>query len=149
VGEYVQLKPTANSHVLEWAIVDDVVRFPKADSRNLPPRIDFTDPSYLGLVDPVKMTGLKDKEVYTVDVMDWAAERALVNQGALGMYCNSLMVNKALYDRLPEKPPAPLEDIIDSSVKTGGDLSQVIAWNYQNSRQILESGDPVPEILHG
>ncbi len=65
------------------------------------------------------------------------------------MYCNSLMVNKALYDRLPEKPPAPLEDIIDSSVKTGADLSQVIAWNYQNSRQILESGDPVPEILYG
>ncbi len=79
VGEYVQLKPTANSHVLEWAIVDDVVRFPKADSRNLPPRIDFTDPSYLGLVDPVKMTGLKDKEVYTVDVMDWAAERVFYN----------------------------------------------------------------------
>jgi hypothetical protein len=65
------------------------------------------------------------------------------------MYCNSLMVNKAIYDRLPDKPPAPLEEIIDSSVKTGADLSQVIAWNYQNSRQILESAVPIPEILHG
>ncbi len=149
VGEYVLLKPTADSHVIEWSTTDDAVRFPQADSRKLPPRVDFTDPNYLGLVDPATTAGSGAGESYTVEVMDWAAERALVNQGALGMYCNSLMVNKALYDRLPEKPPAPLEDIIDSSVKTGADLSQVIAWNYQNSREILESGVPIPEILHG
>ncbi len=149
VGEYVLLKPTADSHVLEWATVDDAVRFPKADSRNLPPRVDLADPSYLGLVDPATTAGSGAGDVYTVDSMEWAAARALANQGALGMYCNSLMVNKAIYDRLPDKPPAPLEEIIDSSVKTGADLSQVIAWNYQNSRQILESGVPIPEILHG
>jgi hypothetical protein len=149
VGEYVLLKPTADSHVIEWSTTDDAVRFPQANSRKLPPRVDFTDPDYLGLVDPEATSGLGAGEAYTVDVMDWAAERALANQGALGMYCNSLMVNKAIYDRLPDKPPAPLEEIIDSSVKTGADLSQVIIWNYQNSRQILESGVPIPEILHG
>jgi len=150
VGEYVLLKPTADSHILEWTTADtDAVRFPDADSRKLPPRIDFTNPSYLGLVDPAATIGGGEGEVYTVDMMDKASERALANQGALGMYCNSLMVNKAVYDRLPEKPPAPLEDIIDSSVKTGADLSQVIAWNYQNSHEILESSVPIPEILHG
>lgn len=150
VGEYKLLKPTADSHVLEWAIVDDdAVWFPAADSRKLPPRVDFTDPRYLGLVDPATTIGVGEGEVYTVDMMDRASERALANQGALGMYCNSLMVNKAVYDRLPDKPPAPLEDIIDSSVKTGADLSQVIAWNYHNSREILDSGMLIPEILHG
>jgi hypothetical protein len=30
-----------------------------------------------------------------------AVAQAIANQGALGMYCNSLMLNKALYGRLP------------------------------------------------
>jgi hypothetical protein len=58
------------------------------------------------------------------------------------------MLNKALYGRLPDKPPAPLEDIIDSAVKTGTDLSQVVLWNYANSREILESKIPIPALLH-
>jgi hypothetical protein len=80
--------------------------------------------------------------------METAVARAMANQGALGMYCNALMVNKALYGRLPDNPPAPLEDIIDSAVKTGADLSQVVAWNYANSREILESRTPIPTLLH-
>jgi hypothetical protein len=80
--------------------------------------------------------------------MEAAVARAMANQGALGMYCNALMVNKALYGRLPANPPAPLEDIIDSAVKTGADLSQVVAWNYDNSREILESQTPIPALLH-
>jgi hypothetical protein len=63
------------------------------------------------------------------------------------MYCNSLMLNKALYGRLPDSPPAPLEDIIDSAVKTGADLSEVVRWNYTNSREILESRIPIPAVL--
>jgi hypothetical protein len=59
--------------------------------------------------------------------MEAAISRAIANQGALGMYCNSLMLNKALYGRLPDNPPAPLEDIIDSAVKTGVDLSQIVS----------------------
>jgi len=49
---------------------------------------------------------------------------------------------------LPDNPPAPLEDIIDSAVKTGADLSQVVSWNYANSREILESKTPIPALLH-
>jgi hypothetical protein len=49
---------------------------------------------------------------------------------------------------LPDNPPATLEDIIDSAVKTGADLSQVVAWNYANSREILEGRTPIPAILH-
>jgi hypothetical protein len=114
----------------------------------LPQRVDQTETAYLGLVDPETSGGLGEGEAYGVDVMERAVSRAVANQGALGMYCNSLMLNKALYGRLPANPPAPLEDIIDSAVKTGADLSQVVAWNYANSREILESRIPIPALLH-
>jgi hypothetical protein len=111
--------------------------------------VDRTATSYLNLVDAATAGGLGEGQTYSVDVMDVAIERALANRGALGMYCNSLMVNKAIFDRLPENPPAPLEEIIDGAVKTGADLSRVVAWNYDNSRQILEARTPVPALLHG
>lgn len=149
VGEYVVLKPTTDSQALPWtAVGDEVAIYPEADSRNLPPRVDFTDPEYLGLVDPETAGGLGEDEGYSVEVMEAAIGRAIDNQGALGMYCNSLMLNKALYGRLPDNPPAPLEDIIDSAVKTGADLSQVVSWNYANSQKILERRIPIPAILH-
>ncbi|MBK8934865.1 MAG: hypothetical protein IPM76_21640 [Chloroflexi bacterium] len=152
VGEYIVLRPTENSAIPEWATGSGsgrIIRFPDADSRKLPPRIDHLEPAYLGLVDANTAGGLGEgAETYTVEVMDTAVNRALANKGALGMYCNSLMLNKALFDGLPEQPPAPLEDIIDSAVKTGADLSQVVAWNYANSREILDSGTPIPAVLH-
>lgn len=153
-GEYVVLKPTADSHMLPWATnVNDAGEretavYPPADSRKLPPRVDFGETAYLGLVDPDSAGNLGAGEAYSVEVMETAVAQAIANQGALGMYCNSLMLNKALYGRLPDTPPAPLEDIIDSAVKTGADLSQVVAWNYANSLQILESGVSIPAILH-
>jgi len=154
VGEYVILKPTADSQALSWTTkVNDAGEretavYPPADSRKLPPRVDFVETAYLGLVDPDSAGNLGAGEAYSVDVMETAVSRAIANQGALGMYCNSLMLNKALYGRLPDNPPAPLEDIIDSAVKTGADLSQVVSWNYANSREILESRVPIPAILH-
>ncbi|MCC6604711.1 MAG: hypothetical protein IT327_15995 [Anaerolineae bacterium] len=154
VGEYVVLKPTETSHPLPWTeSVDDegdreTAVYPPADSRKLPPRVDFVKTAYLGLVDPDSAGNLGAGEAYSVDVMETAVAQAIANQGALGMYCNSLMLNKALYGRLPANPPAPLEDIIDSAVKTGADLSQVVSWNYANSREILESKIPIPALLH-
>lgn len=154
VGEYVILRPTADSHTLSWttSMNDEGERetavYPAADSRNLPPRVDFVETAYLGLVDPDSAGNLGAGAAYSVDVMETAVAQAIANQGALGMYCNSLMLNKALYGRLPANPPAPLEDIIDSAVKTGADLSQVVSWNYANSREILESNIPIPALLH-
>jgi len=161
VGEYVVLKPTENANPLAWSTVNDeavasleaaaspkAIAYPKADSRQLPPRVDFTETAYLGLVDTEAAGAIGKGEAYSIGVMDGAIDQAVANAGALGMYCNALMLNKALYGKLPEDPPAPLEDIIDSAVKTGADLSQVTAWNYANSREILESGTPIPALLH-
>jgi hypothetical protein len=148
VGEDVILKPTADSQPLPWVKGDgETAVYPSADSRQLPQRVDFTEPDYLGLVDPEAAGGLGQGAGYSVGVMETAVNQAVANQGALGMYCNSLMLNKALYGRLPDNPPAPLEDIIDSAVKTGADLSEVVGWNYTNSRQILESRIPIPAVL--
>jgi hypothetical protein len=149
VGEYVVLKPTAVSHDLPWATAEGAAAtYPPADSRKLPPRVDMTETDYLGLVDPETAGGLGEEQGYTVEVMEAAVRRAVANQGALGMYCNSLMINKALFGRLPHNPPAPLEDIIDSAVKTGADLSGVVAWNYANTREILTKRIPIPALLH-
>jgi hypothetical protein len=80
--------------------------------------------------------------------MQAAIERTRANAGALGMTCDSLMVHKAVFGRLPEQPPAPLEQIIDADVKTGEDLTKVKDWNYGYRRQLRKSRAAVPAILH-
>ncbi|MEZ4641740.1 MAG: hypothetical protein R3E31_03185 [Chloroflexota bacterium] len=151
VGEYVLLRPTPDADIPVWVDPNGrLAHFPAADSRRLPPRIDYLQPDYLGVVDANTAGGLgEDAPGYNVDVMDTAVQRALANKGALGMYCNSLMLNKAVHGGLPAQPPAPLEEIIDSAVKTGADLSQVVAWNYANSRDLLAQRVPIPAVLHG
>ena len=148
MGEYLVLKPTADSTAPIWDSAENAATiFPSADSRKLPKRIDHQTVNYLNLVDPDSTGGVGQDEAYTVEVMDNAIDRALANQGSLGAYCNSLMVNKAVFGRLPDNPPAPLESVIDSTVKTGADLSQVVEWNYENTRSILEKGVSIPKLL--
>lgn len=65
------------------------------------------------------------------------------------LLCNLLMLSKAVYGGLPKNPPAPLEDFIDSAVKTGADVSNGRDWCYGASRKIIQSGKPVPHLLVG
>ncbi len=149
LGEYVILRPTEGSHELTWETTEGMVSYPSVDSRKLMPRIDTVQVDYLNLVNESTAGGLGEGQPYSIEVMDATIERAQANAGALGMYCNSLMVNKAVYGTLPAKPPAPLEQVIDGSVKTGVDLSPVVGWAYENSAEILAEGRPVPAVLHG
>ncbi len=148
-GEYVVLQPTLGSRVLDWKIVEGSVTFPPADSRKLFPRTDTQLRDYLGLVDPDSVTGLGKGQPYSIEVMNETVQQAIANAGALGLYCNLLMVTKAVYGGLPKQPPAPLEDFIDASVKTGADLSAGASWCYDASRQIAQSGKEVPALLQG
>jgi hypothetical protein len=85
VGEYIVLKPTGDSHLLPWTTANgEAVTYPQADSRKLPPRVDFTDPAYLGLVD-LETAGSLGEGHYSVEVMNTAVNQAIANQGALGM----------------------------------------------------------------
>lgn len=148
-GEYIVLKPTLGSRVLAWETVEGDVTFPPADSRNLFPRTDTLPREYLGLIDQATAGGLGKGKPYSVAVMDETIDRAKANAGGLGVYCNLLMVSKAVYGGLPKNPPAPLEDFIDSAVKTGADVSKGREWCYDASQKIIQSGKPIPHLLVG
>jgi hypothetical protein len=133
-GEYVVLTPTKESRELAWKTAEGAITFPPGDSRLLFPRTDPVDRAYLGLIDPESATGLGKGNPYSIAVMGETIERAKANAGGLGMYCNLLMLTKALYGGLPKHPPAPLEDFIDSAVKTGADVSKGREWCYTASQ---------------
>ena len=147
VGEYVLLKPTLGSAVLEWATLAGSIHFPPSDSRTLPPRKDTVHVRYQQAIDPSTAGGLGEGQPYSVESMNVTIRRARANAGALGMYCNLLMVSQAVFGRLPAHPPAPLEDVIDGSVKTGADLSAVRQWCYDASAYIIEKHIPIPALL--
>ena len=141
------LKPSRKSAELPYPTTGGGhIAYPAADSRKLPKRIDHTQPTYLNLIDS-QNAEKSMLSAYKVAAMDVAIQQAIANQGALGMYCNSLMLSQALFGKLPDKPPAPLEDIIDSAVKTGADLSTVVQWNYDHTRTLLEQRVPIPRLL--
>ncbi|MCB0078951.1 MAG: hypothetical protein KDD73_16180, partial [Anaerolineales bacterium] len=147
LGEYVVLKPTAASPDLVWQTTDGSIAYPEADSRQLPARIDRREQPYLDLLTGEAGGGVGEGQSYSIQAMEVALTRAEANSGALGMYCNALMLHKALFYTLPEEMPAPLEDVIDGTVKTGADLSAIKEWCYQHTRDILEAGVHVPERL--
>src|SRR5258708_27173229 len=148
-GENVVLKSTIGSRTLDWKSAEGSVTFPPADSRKLFPRTDTQRRNYLGLVDPDSARGLGKGQPYSIEAMNETVQQAIANAGALGMYCNLLMVTKAVYGGLPQRRPAPLEDFIDASVKTGANLSAGAAWCFDASRRIAPSGQPVPALLQG
>jgi hypothetical protein len=158
LGEYVLLKPTAASHVIEWAVPNGRLAFPQMDSRLLPPRIDSVTYQYGTL------TEASDRhpavESYSPEAMLSTIARAVNNAGVLGAYCNVLMLCKAIYGRLSDRLPATLEDVIDGSVKSGLNLAPVKQWNktalrkmvrrsHQNPRQALPAAllDRLPKWL--
>ncbi|MGB7341029.1 MAG: hypothetical protein WBC91_19190, partial [Phototrophicaceae bacterium] len=132
VGEYVLLKASEASFIPQW---QDKISLPQADSRQLPIRIDRSTPDYLNLVP--ETSALPHVPSYSIMAMDESIVRALSNKGVLGQMCNVLMLSKAIFGSLPKQPPAPLEVIIDASVKTGEDLSAVRDWCYMACEVIL------------
>ncbi len=147
VGEYVVLEPPIGSYNLDWQTTDGPVQYPPGDSRMLPPRKDTVHTKYQQAIDPHTAGGLGEGQPYTIDVMQATIDRAIANAGALGMYCNMLMVGKALSGGLPNHLPAELEAVIDGSVKTGVDLTPIRQWCYEESKRILDSGTPIPALL--
>lgn len=143
-GEYVVLKPTIGSYNLDWKTTEGEITYPPADSRLLPARKDKVQKHYLDLVDNRPPMGSGE---YSIEVMNATIKQSIDNTGALGMYCNQLMLFQAADGRLPDELPAELEDVIDASVKTGADLSAVRQWCYEQSQMILENNKPIPAVL--
>ncbi len=87
-------------------------------------------------------------EAYSVAAMERAIADAYRNDGILGMYCNAQMVHEAVFGALPDVLPASLEAVIDSTQKTGADVSAVRQWCYEQTAQLLEASVPIPAVLH-
>ncbi|MCI0581144.1 MAG: hypothetical protein L0332_07440 [Chloroflexi bacterium] len=142
VGEYVLLRPAANSHAIEWDVPGGRLAFPKMDSRLLPPRIDSCHYQY-GIL--AEASDHHDSVTsYSIAAMWSTIERAAANRGQLGAYCNVLLLCKAIYGRLPEKLPATLEAVIDGSVKSGLDLTPVKEWNQIAVTRMVAHGRANP-----
>lgn len=129
LGEYAVLRPTADSPdlVLETIEEEQPIVYPELDSRDLPLRTDFR-PETESKIDPDSAGGIGEGEQYSPQVMEKVFERARINAGAVGLYCNALMLHKALFGTLPDDAPAPLEDVIDGAVKTGAELAVIKEW---------------------
>lgn len=147
-GEYVLLRPTARSQEMAWDLPEGkTLAWPPLDSRDLPPRIDTQDQVYAPC--PGRTGTTTADETYTIAAMWPTVVRTLTNAHTLGGFCNLLMIWVLLHGRLPALLPARLEEVIDATVKTGGDLSTVQTWLRQTARQIAESGRPVPAVVAG
>lgn len=145
LGEYMLLQPNHASHKLEWAVPGGKLAYPTMDSRLLPPRIDAVAYSYKALD---AEDGCEEAQsFYSVEALWPTVERAAANKGTLGAYCNTLMLARALYGRLPDQLPATLEQVIDSSVKTGLNLAPVKAWTQMAGEAIVRQGKPIPAAL--
>lgn len=147
LGEYIILKPTADSHEIVWSTVNGDVTWRNADSSVLPKRIDKVSQEYLNLIDPGTSGGLGEGLDYTIRTMTLVIERIKKNRGALGWYCNLSMLQVAVHKELFKVAPAPLEDIIDASVKTGADLTAVKGWCENFVEEWLQTDTAIPQFL--
>ena len=146
LGEYAIFKPSADTPELEFETTGGKISYPKADSRKLPPRIDHL-PAIQSQIDPDSAGGVGEGQPYSVAAMAPAMERARQNAGAVGLFCNALMVEAGLYNGRPEELPAALDHVIDAAVKTGADLTLVKEWCLEHTKQILRQGVPIPKLL--
>jgi len=167
LGEYIVLKPTDDSDVIEWETAVSTVSYPKMESRLLPTRVDSVNYQYGSLTEvsvgtngrfqtsPLQKGVHQQNSLmfpYSITAMQPAIEQAAANKGVLGGFCNVTMLCKAIYGRLPEKLPATLEDVIDGSVKTGLNLAPVRQWNEMALGRMVKHGQrdskrAMPEAL--
>jgi len=149
-GEYVTLKPSAQSSDLAWHTVDGDVVYPSGDSRKLSERADRLKVLDRGLIDlnprvddrPQISTGGTPLH----EAMRRAAEREQVNAALLGSVCNYQMVYRAVHGTHPPERPAPLEEVIDLK-KTGADGSAVADWVWGKRKELLDKQVPIPHLL--
>ena len=149
-GEYVTLKPSAQSSDLPWHTTLGDVVYPAGDSRKLSERADRLEVVDLGLIDlnpkvddrPTTQT----TETPLHEAMRKAAEREQVNAALLGSVCNYQMVYRAVHGTHPAERPAPLEEVIDLK-KTGADGSQVATWVWDKRKEMLDNQVPIPRLL--
>lgn len=166
--EYINMRPAEGSSELPWHTVNGSVIYPEMNKDNLPSRKDFVkvfatdeDPAtaqlsstyqksikYLSLVDadPNNVPG-KGIPGWTREGMQAAIARAELNEGAVGVHCNGLMVYKAVFNEMPPISPDSTENVVDGMQKTGADCSRIKEyWRKLNTTYVTRN-IPIPRYL--
>jgi hypothetical protein len=145
-GEYVILRPTANSDLPKWEKANgEWISHIEANSDYLPTRVDHAQRTYQGMV--TEPSGGERVNGFDLADMEAAARRGSENAGALGGYINPTIVYRAANGELPNDLPASTEEIIDAMNKNGGDLTGVKRYSYELSARMVTSGVPIPPYL--
>ena len=146
-GDYAVLKPMIGSTVAPFHTPNGDLTYPNADSSQFPPRRDQQHKTYLGYVEEGDGSNLGKGQPYSIPIMDLAIRQEATNASTLGMYVNTLMIHKLVFGKLPDTLPAPLEDIVDASAKTGANLWKVKNWIGEEGAELLQFGIPIPETF--
>ena len=146
VGEYAVLRPAKGSDDLTWLVTDghEATFVPGLDSRHLPTRIDKQGIQYDRL--PAGRKGV-EASAYSIANLWKIISQVEANLGVLGGYCNALLLIKALCRDVPNKLPASLEDVIDSTVKDGRDLAPVRIWMGRVASYIARTVGTIPGCI--
>lgn len=178
-GEWITLRPTVDSDVVvsDWPLLNSAKLSPRIDTvtdiafgslpvpekvqrptelvvqtlpqlRRMAKRLGLRGYSKLRKGDLIAQI-VRTENVYTVGKMTPAIAQAQQNVGVLGTYVNVLMVCQAIFGRIPRALPAPLEDVIDGSVKDGRNLTAVKTWCERAVSQLVRQRHPVPHALVG
>jgi hypothetical protein len=136
VGQYAVLRPTQDSDTIWWDTGVDKTAWPKMDNDLLP----LGTKDHLNLV-PVETN--RNDEHYSLQAMDAAIKNAQENIFTLGFVCNLQIAYKAQTGQPIPEMPAPLEKIVDATVKTGASLKEVKAWCYRFALEFVKSTNNV------
>jgi hypothetical protein len=117
-GEYVLLTPNSRSDPMLWL---GNPYLPVADSRRLPTfDVQVFDPKYAIL--PIHLGKIK---AWTPEVVNRFSLEMRNNAGALGGYVKVKQDFILAYGRVPKTAPATMEEIVDATVKTMDNMTQV------------------------
>jgi hypothetical protein len=140
-GEYVVLIPTPDSDGQTWLGGE---YYPNLDSSKLPTSIAKQNLKSLNKVQPSKaLVGLP----YSWPSLHKTVGVMRGNAGALGATCNLFMAQVATFGKMFSEIPDYLEKVIDSTVKTGDDTSEVLAWVTEVIRDWADNGVAVPKNI--
>ncbi|MEO0560703.1 MAG: hypothetical protein AAF125_01215 [Chloroflexota bacterium] len=146
--EYILLDLVENSHYPVWTNNDGDQPMPRMNSGHLPDMTKHPEPNYQLLInDETANNDNNPHTPYDINVMTNTINRAIANKGALGAYCNILMVIIAVSGKMPAEPPDYLERIIDAVVKDGADLTPILDWCDTQAKNLISDRTPIPQIL--
>jgi hypothetical protein len=134
LGEYVVLKPHGEIPFATW---------PLHNPELLPKRIDERQYTYLYEIEELPT----DNQPYCIGACTPAILQATKNIGTLGQTVNTRMFKKVMTGDIGTEQSAPLEDVIDFTVKKLGNMQPIKEFNKAVVRAHIAQDNHVPQIM--